>query len=73
MNRQNIILVASAGVATALAMLAVPAIGQLVNQARRRLCLDAAGQSPPRRRSFPTRLACSSPSRPSCGGRRRRS
>jgi Do/DeqQ family serine protease len=30
MNRQNIILVASAAVATALAMLAVPAVGQLV-------------------------------------------
>ena len=33
MNRQNIILVASAAVVTALAMLAVPAIGQLANQA----------------------------------------
>ena len=33
MNRQNIILVASAAIATALAMLAVPAIGQLANQA----------------------------------------
>jgi len=33
MNRQNIILVASAAVATALAMLAVPAIGQLASQA----------------------------------------
>lgn len=32
MNRQNIILVASAGIATALAMLAVPAVGQLVSQ-----------------------------------------
>lgn len=32
MNRQNIILVASAAVATALAMLAVPAMGQLVSQ-----------------------------------------
>jgi Do/DeqQ family serine protease len=32
MNRQNIILVASAAVATALAMLAVPAVGQLVTQ-----------------------------------------
>jgi Do/DeqQ family serine protease len=32
MNRQNIILVASAAVATALAMLAVPAVGQLVSQ-----------------------------------------
>jgi Do/DeqQ family serine protease len=32
MNRQNIILAASAGLATALAMLAVPALGQLVNQ-----------------------------------------
>lgn len=33
MNRQNVILVASAAIATALAMLAVPAIGQLSNQA----------------------------------------
>jgi Do/DeqQ family serine protease len=32
MNRQNIILVASAAAATAIAMLAVPAMGQLVNQ-----------------------------------------
>ena len=32
MNRQNIILAASAGIATALAMLAVPALGQLVSQ-----------------------------------------
>jgi len=32
MNRQNIILVASAAIATALAMLAVPAVGQLVSQ-----------------------------------------
>ena len=32
MNRQNIILAASAGLATALAMLAVPALGQLVSQ-----------------------------------------
>jgi Do/DeqQ family serine protease len=32
MNRQNIILAASAGIATALAMLAVPAVGQLVSQ-----------------------------------------
>ncbi len=32
MNRQNIILVASAAVATALAMLATPAIGQLISQ-----------------------------------------
>ncbi len=32
MNRQNIILVASAAMATALAMLAVPAVGQLVSQ-----------------------------------------
>jgi serine protease Do len=33
MNRQNIILVAAAGLTTALAMLAVPALGQLVGQA----------------------------------------
>lgn len=33
MNRQNIILAASAGLATALTMLAVPAVGQLVGQA----------------------------------------
>ncbi|MFZ4687532.1 MAG: trypsin-like peptidase domain-containing protein, partial [Hyphomonadaceae bacterium] len=32
MNRQNIILAASTGLATALAMLALPALGQLVNQ-----------------------------------------
>ena len=32
MNRQNIILAASAGLATALAMLAVPAVGQMLNQ-----------------------------------------
>ena len=33
MNRQNVILVASAAIATALAMLAVPALGQLAGQA----------------------------------------
>ena len=32
MNRQNILLVASASIATALAMLAAPALGQLANQ-----------------------------------------
>lgn len=43
MNRQNIILAASAGIATALAMLAVPAVGQLV----------APGAAPPASATLP--------------------
>lgn len=42
MNRQNIILAASAGIATALAMLAVPAVGQLVSQGSQPIAATAA-------------------------------
>ena len=45
MNRQNIILAASAGIATALAMLAVPAVGQLVSQGSQPAALAAAPSS----------------------------
>ena len=45
MNRQNIILAASAGIATALAMLAVPAVGQLVSQGSQPAALVAAPSS----------------------------
>jgi len=45
MNRQNIILAASAGIATALAMLAVPAVGQLVSQGSQPATLAAAPSS----------------------------
>ena len=45
MNRQNIILAASAGIATALAMLAVPAVGQLVSQGSQPAALAGAPSS----------------------------
>ena len=45
MNRQNIILAASAGIATALAMLAVPALGQLVSQGSQPVAVSATPSS----------------------------
>ena len=53
MNRQNIILVASAAIATALAMLAVPAIGQLANQAPAPVVSGPAPDPVPQDRTVP--------------------